>query len=227
MLYLLVFIFGCATMSFFDVIIYRSHSQLAWWQGRSMCPNCHHTLAWYDVIPIVSQLWLKNRCRYCHECLSWHYLIMESMGGGLALYCFSNSYQLTNSTQWLLYVSLLIIATSTWSDWRYFELYPLLFLPLILIWFILWYCTYHTPPALLLPLLVFLIGKQPTIHPYMGEGDFWFMSWLVTFLTLSQFMRLLLIASIIGLCIFLFSDKQTHIPFIPCLSIALIFYTLL
>lgn len=35
--------------------------------GRSMCSNCHHPLRPIDLIPFVSWLWLRGRCRYCHE----------------------------------------------------------------------------------------------------------------------------------------------------------------
>ncbi|MBI4037380.1 prepilin peptidase [Candidatus Daviesbacteria bacterium] len=33
--------------------------------GRSHCPKCHHTLAWYDLIPILSFFMLGGKCRYC------------------------------------------------------------------------------------------------------------------------------------------------------------------
>jgi len=32
---------------------------------RSECIHCHHTLAWYDLLPIVSWLTLRGKCRYC------------------------------------------------------------------------------------------------------------------------------------------------------------------
>jgi len=34
-------------------------------KGRSMCPACHHTLAPKDLIPVVSFVVLKGKCRYC------------------------------------------------------------------------------------------------------------------------------------------------------------------
>jgi leader peptidase (prepilin peptidase) / N-methyltransferase len=33
--------------------------------GRSMCTHCHHELAAKDLIPVVSYLMLRGRCRYC------------------------------------------------------------------------------------------------------------------------------------------------------------------
>lgn len=34
---------------------------------RSRCLHCHHQLAWYDLIPLVSWLQLRGRCRYCRK----------------------------------------------------------------------------------------------------------------------------------------------------------------
>lgn len=32
---------------------------------RSECLHCHHQLAWYDLIPVISWLTLRGKCRYC------------------------------------------------------------------------------------------------------------------------------------------------------------------
>jgi prepilin signal peptidase PulO-like enzyme (type II secretory pathway) len=34
-------------------------------KGRSMCSHCYHPLAAKDLIPVVSWLWLRGKCRYC------------------------------------------------------------------------------------------------------------------------------------------------------------------
>jgi leader peptidase (prepilin peptidase)/N-methyltransferase len=36
-------------------------------KGRSMCSNCRHPLAPQDLVPLISWLWLRGKCRYCHE----------------------------------------------------------------------------------------------------------------------------------------------------------------
>lgn len=33
--------------------------------GRSMCTHCHHALAANDLVPVLSYVWLRGRCRYC------------------------------------------------------------------------------------------------------------------------------------------------------------------
>lgn len=34
-------------------------------KGRSMCPHCKHPLAAKDLVPVLSFVWLKGKCRYC------------------------------------------------------------------------------------------------------------------------------------------------------------------
>lgn len=46
-------------------------------EGRSMCPNCKHTLTWYDLVPVVSWALLQGKCRYCQKPISWQYPIVE------------------------------------------------------------------------------------------------------------------------------------------------------
>jgi len=45
--------------------------------GRSMCPNCRHTLAARDLVPLLSWLSLRGRCRYCQKPVSFQYPLVE------------------------------------------------------------------------------------------------------------------------------------------------------
>jgi leader peptidase (prepilin peptidase)/N-methyltransferase len=51
--------------------------------GHSMCPECHHKLAPWDLVPVLSWLWLRGRCRYCHQPISWQYPLVELLAAGL------------------------------------------------------------------------------------------------------------------------------------------------
>lgn len=42
-----------------------------------MCPRCEHRLAWYDLVPLVSWLSLRARCRYCKKPISIQYPLVE------------------------------------------------------------------------------------------------------------------------------------------------------
>jgi len=54
-----------------------SVAELSIAKGRSMCPNCQHTLAWYDLVPVVSWLSVAGRCRYCHMPIAVQYPLVE------------------------------------------------------------------------------------------------------------------------------------------------------
>lgn len=43
-----------------------------------MCPDCKHELAVKDLLPIVSWLSLKGKCRYCSKAISWQYPLAEA-----------------------------------------------------------------------------------------------------------------------------------------------------
>lgn len=46
-------------------------------KGRSMCPHCHHELAAVDLVPVVSWLALRGRCRYCGHPIMPQYPLVE------------------------------------------------------------------------------------------------------------------------------------------------------
>jgi len=77
----LVFIFGLVFGSFLNVIVYRLKSGGSNGLSRSFCPNCRTILRWYDLIPILSFICLRGRCRYCHKKISWQYPIVEILSG--------------------------------------------------------------------------------------------------------------------------------------------------
>jgi leader peptidase (prepilin peptidase)/N-methyltransferase len=52
-------------------------------QGRSMCPNCGHELAAQDLVPVLSWLSLRGKCRYCHAPISWQYPLVELLTAAL------------------------------------------------------------------------------------------------------------------------------------------------
>jgi leader peptidase (prepilin peptidase)/N-methyltransferase len=52
-----------------------------------MCTSCEHKLEAKDLIPIISWVSLKGRCRYCGEKISARYTIVEVIGGISAVLC--------------------------------------------------------------------------------------------------------------------------------------------
>lgn len=89
---------GLIAGSFDNALVWRLHRQLATGKtkavkpkdqqlsivsGRSICPNCRHVLAWYDLIPVFSWLWLRGKCRYCQAPISIQYPLVELATAGL------------------------------------------------------------------------------------------------------------------------------------------------
>lgn len=92
-LFIYIFLVGLVIGSFANVVIYRLPCGQAIVRGRSKCPGCGQKLAWYDLIPIVSFLILKKRCRNCKAPISWTYPLVELYSG----FVFLASYQLFSS----------------------------------------------------------------------------------------------------------------------------------
>ena len=91
----LAFVFGLVFGSFLNVMIYRLNPapQLRGGGfGRSLCPNCKTQLKWRDLIPLISFIWLRGRCRYCHKKISWQYPIVEVLLGFIWLGVFYQNF---------------------------------------------------------------------------------------------------------------------------------------
>jgi leader peptidase (prepilin peptidase)/N-methyltransferase len=74
-------IIGASMGSFLNVVARRTEEDLPWWgKERSRCPNCQHSLEFYDLVPVLSFLFLKGRCRYCGKKISPAYLAVELVG---------------------------------------------------------------------------------------------------------------------------------------------------
>jgi prepilin signal peptidase PulO-like enzyme (type II secretory pathway) len=87
MIIVLLVVFGLCLGSFVNALVWRLHKQdelaeapvkkktakqpsaaeLSIVKGRSMCSHCHHPLAAEDLIPVISWLSLRGKCRYCHK----------------------------------------------------------------------------------------------------------------------------------------------------------------
>jgi prepilin signal peptidase PulO-like enzyme (type II secretory pathway) len=79
-----VFILGTALGSFLNVVVDRLiHGESL--GGRSHCDYCKKTLSWYDLIPILSFILIKGKCRRCHKTLSIQYPLVELATGILYL----------------------------------------------------------------------------------------------------------------------------------------------
>ncbi|MBS0878855.1 MULTISPECIES: A24 family peptidase [unclassified Tatumella] len=90
MLLLFAFLFGTIAGSFCGLV---SDRYRPWMSFRrqcriicspySECAVCHHRLRWFELLPVISFLVLRSRCRYCRHPLPPRLLLFEA-GGGIA-----------------------------------------------------------------------------------------------------------------------------------------------
>ncbi len=76
-------VLGIMIGSAVNAIVWRLHVNRSWVHGRSMCPDCKHALAARDLVPVVSWLWLRGKCRYCQKKILWLYPAVELLTAAL------------------------------------------------------------------------------------------------------------------------------------------------
>lgn len=85
MMWLAIFLAGLIFGSFAAAMAYRLPRGLPLVLDRSRCPHCRRPLGVLDLIPLLSWLTLKGRCRYCQGAIGCRYPIVEFSSGVLFL----------------------------------------------------------------------------------------------------------------------------------------------
>ena len=80
-------VLGAVFGSFLNCAAWRIAHGEPFWKGRSHCPSCGHTLGIPDLIPILSWLFLRGKCRYCGAKVSVRYLLTELLFAVLTVLC--------------------------------------------------------------------------------------------------------------------------------------------
>lgn len=81
------FALGAALFSFADTAAWRLARGQSALRGRSRCPACGAELDARDLIPAVSWVLLRGRCRRCGAAIGVRGWLAELLGGALALGC--------------------------------------------------------------------------------------------------------------------------------------------
>ncbi|ULT55834.1 prepilin peptidase [Neobacillus drentensis] len=125
---LVFIIYGVVLGSFFNVIGLRVPVNKSIITPRSACPNCGHQLTPFELIPVLSYMFQKGKCRGCQSRISPIYPFFELLTGilfALAPYVFGWSGELVVA---LTFISMFIIITV--SDIHY-----MIIPDKILVWF--------------------------------------------------------------------------------------------
>ena len=217
MMTFLVFVVGAVAGSVANAIIYRVPRGVSWYKGRSFCPQCNHTLGFYDLLPIASYLMLRGKCRYCYSPIPYRYLLVELfLGSAFAVSYLSNLGGLSYLMIWITTV----IAVMDWetmlvSDW------------MVLVWGVLTIFNIQYPIFNLYGFLagagiiggIWLITKKKA----MGSGDIGIAAVLGIWLGYPKIITALWLAFVIGgiyggyLLITKKASLKTTVPFGPFL----------
>lgn len=76
---------GLIVGSFLNALSFRFHTGTSIAHGRSRCMRCGHMLSALDLVPVLSYIALRGRCRYCSTRISVQYPLVEIAAGVLAL----------------------------------------------------------------------------------------------------------------------------------------------
>lgn len=231
------FLFGLIFGSFYNVVGLRVPKNQSIVYPNSHCTKCKHELAWFELIPVLSYLFLRGKCRKCGLKISPIYPIIEALTGFLFAFSyvmFGWSLELIIA---ILFISLLVIITV--SDLAYM-LIPdkILLFFLIPMAFLRFFITPLTPwwDAILGPVIGFAVLYLLAVVSKggMGGGDIKLFFVIGIVLGLKATLMTLFLASFfgslfgIGQMLLNKFQKRTPVPFGPFISLAAVicyFYT--
>lgn len=120
LIYLIIFLYGIVIGSFLNVCIYRLPKGENIATVGSHCMTCNHKLAWYDLFPLFSFIFLGGKCRYCKTKLSPQYPIIEGINGVFYVLIFLiNGLTIESIIYSLTFSALLVLSV---IDWRTYEI---------------------------------------------------------------------------------------------------------
>ena len=207
MIHLYFFLVGAILASFLGLVIDRFPEQSIVFPA-SHCDSCQTRLRPLDLIPIVSQIFNRFRCRYCKARYPVWYALFE-LCLGLLFLAFSCSF--------LTFGQIILITTGlTLSiyDLRHQE-YPLI-VWLIFHLILMACCNWNLAMAFFL--ILGIIAHFIDIR--IGAGDFLFLASCSLVFTHTEMLILIQFASTTGILAFLLLKKKERLPFVPFLLLA-------
>ena len=207
MIHLYFFLVGTILASFLGLVIDRFPEQSIVFTA-SHCDSCQTRLSPLDLIPIVSQIFNRFRCRYCKVRYPFWYAFFEL---GLGLLFLTFSWEILTLGQVILLTAGLTLGI---YDLRHQE-YPLL------VWLvfhlILMVCSSWN---LVMAFFLVLGIIAHFIDIRIGAGDFLFLASCALVFSITEILILVQFASTTGILAFLLLKKKERLPFVPFLLLA-------
>ena len=207
MIDLYFFLVGSILASFLGLVIDRFPEQSII-SPASHCDYCQTRLRPLDLIPILSQVFNRFRCRYCKVRYPVWYALFEL---GLGFIFLVYSWGLLSLGQVILITAGLTLGI---YDFHHQE-YPLL----VWIFFHLLLMAYSGWNLVMVFFLVLGIMAH-FIDIRMGAGDFLFLASCSLVFSVTELLILIQFASATGILAFLLQKKKERLPFVPFLLLA-------
>jgi leader peptidase (prepilin peptidase)/N-methyltransferase len=225
--------------SFLNVVAYRVLHKQSLVRPRSRCPHCSHALAWYDLIPVISWIFLRGQCRYCGQPISKLYPFIELLTAlvmTLLIILVPTNYV---PAYFILFSALIVTIRSDLETMLISQYMTLFIVPIGIVssYFNLlpisgWQSIAGALFGYLFLWSIAQIFLLATGKKGMGEGDFELLALIGSFLGISGVWYSLMIGSIVGSLAGIFlihyrhASRNTKIPFGPFLAIAAMAFTL-
>lgn len=207
MIDLYFFLVGSILASFLGLVIDRFPEQSII-RPASHCDSCQTRLRPLDLIPILSQVFNRFRCRYCKIRYPFWYALFE-LGLGLLF--------LTWSLGWISLGQVILVTaglTLGIYDFRHQE-YPLL------VWMIFHLILMACSGWNLIMLFFLALGIMAHfIDIRIGAGDFLFLASCALVFSVTELLILIQFSSVAGILAFLSQKKKERLPFVPFLLLA-------
>ena len=207
MIHFYFFLVGAIIASFLGLVIDRFPEQSIIFPA-SHCDSCQTRLRPLDLIPFLSQVFNRFRCRYCKSSYPVWYAFFEF---GLGLIFLAFSWEFLTLGQLILITAGLTLGI---YDLQHQE-YPLL------VWL-----TFHLILMVCcgwnLVMIFFLILGilAHFIDIRIGAGDFLFLASCALIFSLTELLILIQFASTTGILAFLLQKNKERLPFVPFLLFA-------
>ena len=232
-----ILIIGLCIGSFLNVCIYRIPREESITFPPSHCTSCGYDLKVTQLIPVVSYLFLKGRCRKCKKKISIKYPLVETLNGVLYLLMFLKFGLSINFIFYSLLVSLLIVISFIDLECKYIYSSTII-LGCILAFIYILMGLYAKDANIVNNILGGVIGYLiiyliVIITKGMGQGDAEIAGLCGLFIGIQGISVSLFIAIVLGglvasiILLFKLKDKKSEIAFGPYITIGAIMYILM
>ena len=225
---LILFVLGLVMGSFFNVVGIRLPVGESVVSPPSKCTKCNRRIKPYELVPIISYLFLRGKCRGCHKRISVLYPLIELITGVLFLIGFYVFGLSVAYGTYLIIASLLIVLTV--SDIHY-TLVPNRLLVMASVMLFIWFiCTNQLAwgfrglgvlTALAVSICIILAYKGKG----MGGGDIKLFLVLGYVLGWKLFIVTFFVSAYVGLIyggIYWLKTKERKFPFVPSIGISVL-----